>query len=193
MSTDLALDIEFEDLKQQRIQDNAVFVPGGEAEEDMMGGGFQVKTTAEYIPIYSTIDGTVSIVRSDRVRSKCKLGADGKRAFWVKPTNPEWQYEFDPKIGGPRLVRQALRCYLHAEHPNRARYDALGLRDRVCTKSNIPTEFQLRMHMQRRHRVEWETIELAEQRERDEEARELQRQMVMALSRRGPGRPPKED
>ena len=193
MSTlaDAMLELDIDDLKD-RYKSNDVFVSGGDIGDVMEGKGMVSSSTSEYIPIFSTVDGTVSMVSAKQAALKCRRKKDGTRDFVL--SRPEkYEYVFDPAINGLRKVTKGLKCHLHPDHPNRAEYDEMGLAGQVCRKANIPSEFQLQRHMATRHQNEWKTIEDHMERIRRDEDRAMQRQMLEALSRRGPGRPPKED
>ena len=193
MSTlaDAMFEIEVDEVKQ-RYKNADEFVPGGELQDLMKGGGMVASSTAEYIPIYSTKDGTVSMVVGKVAAQKCRRKPDGTRDFTLDAPG-QYTYMYDPKINGVRKVTERFKCFLHPEHEHRGDYDEIGLAGQECSKSNIPTEFQLQMHMKRRHSEEWKTIESHEARRREDDDRAMQRQMLEAMTRRGPGRPPKEE
>ncbi len=64
--------------------------------------------------------------------------------------------------------RGTLKCFLHAESPNRKEYDSMGLRS--CKKSNIINDFEVKQHMTKKHPKEWQAIEdMRKERERQED------------------------
>jgi len=72
---------------------------------------------------------------------------------------------------GPK--RGHLKCMLHPDAPNRWHYDDSGLA--TCKKSNITSPYQVKRHMMKRHKVEYDTIkdEIAtEEKEKDRKLRE---------------------
>lgn len=192
MSTlaDAMFEIEVEEVKQ-RYKNADEFVPGGDLSGVMEGGGMTASSTAEYVPIYSTKDGTVSMVTAKVAATKCRRQPDGSRLYTLDQPK-QHRYVFDTCTGGVRKVTEGLMCYLHPEHERREEFEAVGLGGQECTKANIPSAFQLRLHMQRRHSQEWASIEDYEQRAREEADRDVQRQTLRLLQQRGPGRPPKE-
>ena len=128
-----------------------------------------IATADDLVAIYSLEDGTVSVINVQNLAKKLARNDAGKRFFSLEPTNPDWQYRIDAVTGWPvKLNSLNMLCHLHPEHPNRERYDALGLQGKECRKANIPGDFQVRMHMTRRHKVEWDTIQEAERRDREE-------------------------
>jgi len=72
--------------------------------------------------------------------------------------------------------RGTIKCMLHADSPNRKHFDELGFR--VCPKSNITNQHQLRLHMMHRHRQEWTAIEQERQDKERQEDRALQRLLL---------------
>lgn len=130
--------------------------------------------SAGHVYIYDTRTGHRSVTnRNMLVNQLKKKRKDGSTVFTtVKPP-------VGPVLG-------TLKCLLHPDDPKRATYEALGFA--ACRKSNMPTALQVKLHMQRDHRVEWATIE--EQRARDErdEERRFQRSLIsMAAGSRDTG------
>jgi len=58
---------------------------------------------------------------------------------------------------GEQPHRGSLKCQLHPDDPNREHYNDLGLA--TCMKSNLTSPFQVKRHMQKRHPMEFATIE----------------------------------
>ena len=115
--------------------------------------------SAGWVYIYETKDGQRSIANKGMLRQLLKLkNKDGTPRFTVnKPP-------YEPKRG-------TLKCLLHGDNPDRAHYSELGLP--VCPKSNITNPLQVKRHMQKRHPVEWATLEQERiERERQEDKRE---------------------
>lgn len=126
--------------------------------------------SAGWVEVWDTQNFERSIVNRNMLPAQLKKKRlDGSLVFTT--INPGRS----PRRGG-------LRCYLHADDPQREHYDSLGLA--VCGKSNLTSQFQRKRHMQRRHKDEWETIE--EERERKEKAedREFQRSLLAAATGR---------
>ena len=107
-----------------------------------------------------TVDGKNSILRRK---------VDGQRVFSVHPTQP-WK-------GGE------VPCILHPSHPNRERYNAMGLEGKVCPAAHLASLYSQRVHAMHRHKTEWETIQAYEQLERDEEQRAFIRLQTSLLLR----------
>ena len=64
--------------------------------------------------------------------------------------------------------RGTFKCLLHKDDPNRKEYNKMGLR--VCKKSNIINEFEVKQHMSKKHSKEWQAIEdMKKERERQED------------------------
>ena len=83
----------------------------------------------------------------------------------------------DPKKR-PQMGR--MKCRLHKDDPNRKEYDGMGLR--VCKKSNIINEFEVKMHMQKKHPKEWQAIEDKRKETERQEDRAHQRALYEAVS-----------
>ena len=102
---------------------------------------------------------------------------NGVRAFTTEKPS------FEPDQGG-------IKCLLHPDDPNRAHYDALGFA--TCSKQNIPSPYQLQLHMAGRHRLENATINEEAEREEKEEEREFQRTLLQAAAN-GVANPPSSE
>jgi hypothetical protein len=111
------------------------------------------------------------------------------------PANYEDAPEFSGKPvfsttpSGTYIMRRTHPCLLNPEHPENARYSKWGFA--VC-HTKFVSPFHAQRHMERKHRVEWETIKHAREEERIERERAIQEAMVAALQRPGPGRPSKK-
>lgn len=94
--------------------------------------------------VYDTVNGERSEVLVTMLQQiLAKKRPDGSTVFTkVKPS------------GSP--VRGTLKCLLHKDNPERGLFDKLGLP--TCRKSNLTAAFHVRRHMEKRHRIEWETI-----------------------------------
>ena len=103
-------------------------------------------SSAGYCWIYDTKTAERSLTNLNMLPTALrKRREDGSIVFTtVKPSIP--------------VIRGAFKCRLHADDASRSHYDTLGLP--VCRKSNLTSPFQVLRHMQKRHRMEWETIEL---------------------------------
>jgi hypothetical protein len=89
---------------------------------------------------------------------------DGTFAFSTK--KPEG---IDPVIG-------SVKCLLHKDDPNRKLYTQMGLPE--CVKDNLNTSHDLTIHMQKRHRREWASID--GERQEKEKIRERERENQLA-------------
>lgn len=135
------------------------------------------------VTIYSTETGLPSQVLVNMLGKKLtqKL-PDGRPVWSIQPTKEYF-------VG-------KLKCLLHPEHPDREKWDSIGLAGKECPKSNITSDFEVRQHMQHRHRQEWQVMEEARQNaEREEERafRRMQMEQWQAMNTPRRGRPPKEE
>jgi hypothetical protein len=133
--------------------------------------------SAGYVKIYDTRTGEMSLCNRNMLRHHLeKRRPDGSAVFTtVKP-------KIAPKRGH-------LKCMLHPDDPNRAHYDDLGLA--TCRKANLTSPFQVRRHMEKRHKMEWGTIkdEIARNEKEQERAdkakdRKLQEALIKKASKK---------
>jgi hypothetical protein len=124
-------------------------------------------TGADIITIYNRITGEPSQTLKYMLASQLKKKDGAGRPVYttVKP-------DVLPTKG-------TLKCMLHPDDPNRKHYTELGLP--VCRKSNLTSPYQVLRHMQKRHQMEWKTIESEKQEVDKLEQREFQRGMLKKL------------
>lgn len=167
------------ELELKKIQDR--YKELASTPEVQMDGGVTAKgvggtSTAAYVSIYSVKDGTVSTVTTDSARKKITSGN-----FLLRPP-AQFQYERDSVTGRPKRINPTgLKCRLHKDAIDRDWLDTIGLADRQCTKSNLPSQFMLQQHMDKKHHQEWLSIQREETNRKEEESRELQRASVEAM------------
>ena len=131
-----------------------------------------------YVYVYHTETGDRSRINSNMLAMQLtKTLENGVRAFTTEKPS------FEPDQGG-------IKCLLHPDDPNRAHYDALGFA--TCSKQNIPSPYQLQLHMAGRHRLENATINEEAEREEKEEERECQRTLLQAAAN-GVANPPSSE
>lgn len=75
---------------------------------------------------------------------------------------PDGSAIFTTRRPKEKPVMGQVKCLLHPDGPNRKQYDEMGMP--VCDSGHLINQFELRRHMQNRHKTEWQTIQ-------DEEAR----------------------
>lgn len=135
--------------------------------DDLHEGSLQSKAQASstdmITPIYNAETGDVSITPLSQLRELLRRrDANGVPIYQL--TEPlGFDYIVDSKTGWPRrLNKGAVKCLLHPDHERRKEFVALGIAAE-CPAANIPNAFQVRMHMQRKHRAEWAAIQELEQ------------------------------
>tara|TARA_R100000781_G_scaffold64433_1_gene40679 strand:- start:384 stop:953 length:570 start_codon:yes stop_codon:yes gene_type:complete len=102
--------------------------------------------SAGYAYVYDNFTGDRSVVNRNMLPQQLqKRRTDGSYAFTTK--KPEG---IAPVVG-------KLKCRLHKDDPDRELFDSWGLP--YCTKENLTASHDLRVHMERRHRREWATID----------------------------------
>jgi len=119
--------------------------------------------SAGQVYIYDTKTYEQSICRRNILPHKLKLKRlDGSLVFTtVKPKTP-------PKRGH-------LKCMLHPDVRTEM-CDAWGFP--VCMKSNLTSPFQVRRHMQKRHKQEYEAIKEEETRIEKDKERQLRESII---------------
>jgi hypothetical protein len=119
--------------------------------------------SAGYVYIYDTKTHERSVCHRNNLRNALnKRRPDGSLVFTtVKP-------KYKPGRG-------VLKCLLHPDE-RKPEYDEWGFA--VCLKSNLTSPFQVRRHMQKRHKQEWEAIKEAQDREEKEKERQLRESLI---------------
>ena len=125
--------------------------------------------------IYHVETGLRSVVNMNWLRFK--LGHRNEFGEYIWSASPP----------GVEPRRGQYKCMLHPDDPNRDNYDALGFNR--CGKENLTSPFQVRRHMQKRHKMEWDAIdqirkdaERAEERAERAEDRETQRALMEKIA-----------
>jgi len=128
--------------------------------------------SAGYSYIYDTETRERSLINNNMLPSALKKKRpDGSSVFTaIKPDEL-------PKRG-------AYKCMLHPDNPNREYYDSLGLP--VCLKANLTAPFQVRRHMQKRHRMEYEALEEERLQAEKDRSTKLQESLIMAVGGKMP-------
>ena len=127
-------------------------------------------TTAElqsagYVYVYDTRTGDRSVVNRNMLQSQLeKRHEDGSFIFSTRFPD------------GVKLISGTLKCFLHADDPNRDRYDQMGLIR--CIKADFLNELDRENHLRRRHPRAWATLE----NERTRSEREAERLERIALT-----------
>jgi hypothetical protein len=155
---------------EEQVMD-AENVPEAQLEiEGTFEGAEYMKTepvlSAGQVYIYDTKTHERSVCRRNNLTHKLKLKrADGSQIFTtVKPKTP-------PKRG-------TLKCMLHPDM-RKPEYDDWGFP--VCKKANLNNPFQVRRHMEKRHKDEYRAIKEGQDKiEKDREREE--RNAILALA-----------
>lgn len=120
---------------------------------------------AGYTRVYHTKEGDTRIVHKNLLKSILqKKNDDGSYAFSPRPV---------------RLLTKAkanLNCLLHINDLRRAKFEGLGLP--VCDREGIPSPYQQRMHMIRKHKQEWAIIEQEREEREKQEQKEWQQNLL---------------
>jgi len=120
--------------------------------------------SAGWVYLYDTVTHERSICNRNMLQHALqKKRPDGSDVFTVHV----------PDVGP---MRGAHKCMLHAEGPNREHYNDLGFA--VCKKSNLRSPYEVRRHMQKRHKAEWAAIQEEREEQRRQEDRDFQRELL---------------
>ena len=122
--------------------------------------------SAGWVTVWDKFTGEPSKVNRNMLAAQLlKVNDDGVRCFTtVKPAIEPW--------------RGNTLCMLHPDSEDRSAYDRMGLP--VCKSGNLASEFQMRLHMQHRHKNEWAQIQDIEQQKVDEEERLVRQALIRA-------------
>ena len=125
--------------------------------------------SAGWVYVYNVQTGSESVINRNMLQQQLeKRHTDGSYLFSTqRPTN----------IPRPNAN---IKCTLHADGPDRAKYDGMGLI--VCAKSNLLTETDRDTHVERRHPRAWATLKGEERRQEREDTRSERRAMMEILN-----------
>ncbi len=131
--------------------------------------------SAGHTYLYNTRTGDRSVVNLNMLRRKLQLKrADGRPVYTtVKPG-------ITPTLG-------EYKCLLHKDDPNRKHYDEIGLA--VCPKSTLNSPYQVRRHMMKKHKMEWDAIEQERTDKEKKEDREFQKTLMNRVVGKPAGTP----
>jgi len=120
--------------------------------------------SAGHSRMWDTKTGVESLTNNNMLATQLKkMRPDGTRVYTT--TKP---------LVAPK--RGDYKCLLHIGDPNRKHYDDLGLA--VCPKDNLNSPFQVRRHMEKRHKTEWAAIEQERTDREKKEDRDFQKQLM---------------
>lgn len=122
--------------------------------------------SAGWVTVWDKFTGEPSKVNRNMLAAQLlKVNDDGVRCFTtVKPAIEPW--------------RGNTLCMLHPDSEDRSAYDRMGLP--VCKSGNLASDFQMRLHMQHRHKNEWAQLQDIEQQKVDEEERLVRQALIRA-------------
>jgi hypothetical protein len=136
------------------------------------------RTNADTVQVYNQHDGTTSKILvsmlSKQLRKRFPRVGEipenlwGKRAFGMTPPQNV-------------VAKAELLCWFHKDSEKRDIIATAGLGGRVCRKSNIPTELDVEMHVQRKHPQEYKILAASERKIQEASDRDLQRRQVDSM------------
>ena len=145
------------------MEDNLVQMP---SKETPWGITIEEMESAGWVTVWDKFTGEPSKVNRNMLAAQLlKVNDDGLRCFTtIKPAIEPW--------------RGNTLCMLHPDSEDRSSYDRMGLP--VCKSGNLASEFQMRLHMQHRHKNEWAQLQDIEQQKVDEEERLVRQALIRA-------------
>jgi hypothetical protein len=134
--------------------------------------------SAGYTYVYDTLTGDRSVVNNNMLPSAVRKlrpnDPSGRKMFSTLPPRDRQGNVLVPYVG-------THKCRLHADDPERAKWDAMGLP--VCGKANLKSSYEVTTHMEHRHRMEWKAIKEDQERAEKEEQRRYQQAVIAAAAR----------
>lgn len=124
-----------------------------------------------YVVVYHRRTREPSVIMYDALAKQLKK---------TDPDTGELAFTLDRPAKPP--YRGTIKCLLHADDPERAKYDSFGFA--VCRKSNLPSDYQRELHMQRKHKAEWAAM-LRERSDRERAERREFQSLILAQIRSG--------
>lgn len=85
-----------------------------------------------------------------------------------------------------------VKCFLHADSPEREVLDEIGLAGRHCPAAHLRSAYSKKIHAEHRHKQEWRTYQdyqADEEKKQDREARDKQLDATLALAGRAAANP----
>lgn len=145
------------------MEDALVQLP---SKETPWGITIEEMESAGWVTVWDKFTGEPSKVNRNMLAAQLlKVNDEGVRCFTtVKPAIEPW--------------RGSTLCMLHPDSEDRSAYDRMGLP--VCKSGNLASEFQMRLHMQHRHKNEWAQIRDIEQQKVDGEERLVRQALIRA-------------
>ena len=125
--------------------------------------------SAGWVYVYNVQTGSESVINRNMLQQQLeKRHTDGSYLFSTqRPANAS-------------RPNATVKCTLHADSPDRAKYDGMGLI--VCDKDNLLTEVDRDNHVRRRHPRAWATLEGEQRRQEREDTRTDRRAMMEILN-----------
>ena len=125
--------------------------------------------SAGWVYVYNVQTGSESVINRNMLQQQLeKRHTDGSYLFSTQ------------RPAGGLQANGNIKCTLHPDGPDRAKYDGMGLI--VCAKSNLLTETDRDTHVERRHPRAWATLKGEERRQEREDTRTDRRAMMEILN-----------
>ena len=149
--------------------------------EGSMSQAYKVNAERDdsYITLYSTFDGTASTILRTMapkvMRKRIPRIPEAPQAKWG---------DLAFSLAPPKDVveRPKFLCDLHTKNAKREWLDENGLAGRFCPKSNLANPYEVLRHRRAYHNDENNMIQLAEQREIEQQTRDYQKSISEILA-----------
>jgi hypothetical protein len=125
--------------------------------------------SAGWVYVYNVQTGSESVINRNMLQQQLEK----------RHTDGSYLFSTQRPAGAPR-ANGNIKCTLHADGPDRAKYDGMGLI--VCAKGNLLTETDRDTHVERRHPRAWATLKGEERRQEREDTRSERRAMMEILN-----------
>ena len=130
--------------------------------------------------LYHTITGEAIEVKNTQVRP----------VLSKRHSNPNYPELFRKPVFTRRPTKKfisgTIKCLLHPDRPERAEFDRQGFP--ACLTSHIYSEYELRRHMQFRHKGSWESIQFETEQDTRRRSELLQQRQLEAMQALSEGR-----
>ena len=148
--------------KAQEARDLRAQLSGIDAEDESEITLSESSGVVRREPVYSMKTGEMVMVPRKRLLEVLSFpGEDGGYRFTADPEE------------APEYTPNTTKCIFHANSPERARLDEIGLASVVCESEHLGSRYSQRIHGQNRHPTAWKVRE--EDRQERKEAQQAER------------------
>ena len=168
-------------VRAERVRDLKSQIAGLGAQEIGEIVFQEISPGREPVTIYSVVDGEPIPVPAYMVEAVMGKTLDDGRFMFVAQ-----------KKNAPEYTLGSVKCFLHAESPERAILAEIGLAAASCPAAHLASPHSKRMHAQHRHKQEWAAFQeyVTAQKTAEYEARQqAQLDATLDIARAAGGQP----